>query len=241
MLSDLTRGLLHLLYPAVCHACASPLAEGACHFCPSCRAAFTTDSHSTCPRCAGTIGPYASVEEGCSRCRAETYHFEQAVRLGPYDGLLRELILRCKHQSGETLAEVLGEVWAEHAGSRIREWKPDVVVPVPLHWWRRWTRGYNQSEALARSLAAGLGLPFFPTVLRRIRNTPHQTRQTPTARRGNVRNAFSVRSSVPITRKTVLLVDDVLTTGCTASEGARALRAAGAERVIVAVLAHSVD
>jgi ComF family protein len=240
MLRELTRGLFQLVYPAVCHACAEPVPDARSHFCHSCFLAFTTDSHSVCPRCAGTIGPYAFVEGGCPRCREETFHFERAVRLGPYDGLLRQLILRCKHQAGETLAEVLGEVWAGQAGPRIRESNPQVVVPVPLHWWRRWARGYNQSEAMARTLAAGLSLPFFPTVLRRVRNTPHQTRQTPSARRDNVRNAFVVRSKVPIAGKTVLLVDDVLTTGSTASEAARALRGAGAQRVVVAVLAHSV-
>ena len=239
MLRDLTRGLLHLVYPAVCHACAGPVPEGARHFCAACRTAFTADPHSVCPRCAGNIGPYTSVDGGCTRCRAETYHFEQAIRLGPYEGLLRELILRCKHQSGEPLAGVLGEVWAECASHRLRELRLDVVVPVPLHWWRRWTRGYNQSEALARTLAAGLALPYSPTVLRRVRNTPHQTRQTPSTRRDNMRNAFAVRHKGSINRRTVLLVDDVLTTGSTASEAARVLRSAGADRVVVAVLAHS--
>jgi ComF family protein len=179
------------------------------------------------------------VEGSCIRCREETYHFERAIRLGPYDGLLRELILRCKHQAGEALADVLGEIWAECACERLRELRADVVVPIPLHWRRRWTRGYNQSEALARPLAAGLGMPILPFALRRVRNTPHQTRQTPSARRDNVRNAFVVRTHTPIARKNVLLVDDVLTTGWTASEAARALRAAGAGRVVVAVLAHS--
>jgi ComF family protein len=153
--------------------------------------------------------------------------------------MLRELILRCKHQSGESLAEVLGAVWAQCANIRLRELGAEVVVPIPLHWWRRWTRGYNQSEALARSLAAGLRLPFFPHVLRRIRNTPHQTEQTPSARRDNVRNAFVARTVAHVARKTVLLVDDVLTTGATASDAARALRSAGAGHVVVAVLAHS--
>jgi ComF family protein len=179
------------------------------------------------------------VEGGCVRCREETYHFERTVRLGPYEGLLRELILRCKHHEGEGLAEVLGEIWAECAGDRLRELRPDVVVPIPLHWLRRWTRGYNQSEALARTLAAGLGLTILSFALRRVRNTPHQTRQAPSARRENVRNAFVVRSQAAIARKNVLLVDDVLTTGWTASEAARALRSAGASRVVVAVLARS--
>ncbi len=239
MLRDLTRGLLHLLYPGVCHACARALPPEESRFCSTCRAALTTDPHCVCPRCASTVGPFAAAEGGCVRCRDESYHFERVVRLGPYEGVRRELILRCKHQTGETLAEVLGEIWLECAIERLRELKADVVVPIPLHWWRRWRRGYNQSEALARGLAAGLHLPILPHVLRRIRNTPHQTQQTPSARRDNVRNAFVARPVAPIAGKTVLLVDDVLTTGGTASEAARALRSAGANRVVVAVLAHS--
>jgi ComF family protein len=240
MLRNLTHGLLHLVYPAVCHGCAGLIPDGRSHFCAECLQALTSESHTVCPRCAGTVGPYAFVETGCPRCRDDTFYFERAFRLGPYEGLLRQLILRCKNQLGEPLAEVLGTVWAEHAGPRVREFTPEIVVPVPLHWWRRWARGYNQSEAVARTLAAGLSLPFFPTALRRVRNTPHQTRQTPSVRRDNVRNAFLVRAMSPISGKTVLLVDDVLTTGSTASEAARALRGAGARQVIVAVLAHSV-
>ena len=76
-------------------------------------------------------------------------------------------------------------------------------------------------------------------MLRRVRNTPYQTQQTPSVRRDNVRNAFVVRWKAPIARKTVLLVDDVMTTGSTASEAARALRAAEAKQVVVAILAHS--
>jgi ComF family protein len=149
------------------------------------------------------------------------------------------LILRLKQSSGEMLADFLGELWAEHAASKLKELGPDVIIPVPLHWWRRWTRGYNQSETLARALARHLGLPFRPHWLRRVRNTPRQTSQAPSGRRDNVKNAFRARSTASLRGKTVLLVDDVLTTGSTCSEAARALRAAGAGRVVATILAHS--
>jgi ComF family protein len=136
------------------------------------------------------------------------------------------------------LAELLSDLWAEHAATRLRDLGADVVVPVPLHWRRRWSRGYNQSEALARGLAARLGLPCRPRWLRRARFTPDQSRQTAAARRDNVRSAFWARPRAGLRQRCVLLVDDVLTTGSTASEAARALRAAGAARVVVAVLAH---
>jgi ComF family protein len=107
----------------------------------------------------------------------------------------------------------------------------------PPLWRRRWWRGYNQSEALARPLAARLGLACHPSALRRIRNTPQQTTQTATARLDNVRNAFRARAG--LTGRTVLLVDDVMTTGSTVAEATRALRRAGARRVVVAVLARA--
>jgi predicted amidophosphoribosyltransferase len=108
-----------------------------------------------------------------------------------------------------------------------------------LHWLRRWRRGYNQSAALARGIATRLGLPCHPSWLRRIRNTPQQTHQTPAGRKANVRGAFRTRPGAPVRGRTILLVDDVMTTGVTASEAARALRAGGASRVVVAVLARA--
>jgi ComF family protein len=186
------------------------------------------------------VGPYVNLEDGCNACRDQSFHFESVVRLGAYDGLLSQVILqRLKYAPGEGLAEVLGELWASHLEKRLRDVKADVIVPVPLHWWRRWTRGYNQSEVLAQALANRLRVPCKPGWLRRVRNTPQQVGQSTTARRENVRNAFSAPAWAELHGKTILLVDDVLTTGSTASDAARALRTAGAARVVVAVLARA--
>ncbi len=233
------QGLLELLYPGVCWGCGQALRPDEVRFCGACRDALTGDRLPTCPRCAHTTGPFAHVADGCTACRDCAFAFDRVVRLGPYEGKLKEFVLRMKELAGEGLAEVLGEFWADQAGARLRELGAEVVVPVPLHWWRRWLRGYNQSEALAGALAARLGLPCRPGWLRRIRATPQQSRQTPAVRRVNVRGAFRARPRPALRQKTVLLVDDVLTTGTTASEAARALRAAGAGRVVVAVLARA--
>jgi ComF family protein len=208
-------------------------------FCIACRAALTADPHCTCPRCAATVGQHVLLENGCPLCRDSHFHFDGAVRLGSYEGLLREVILKMKHENGENLAESVGEMWAEHSGSRLRDTGAEVIVPVPLHWRRRWTRGYNQSEALAWALATQLQLPSKPSWLRRTRHTPQQTSQTPAQRQQNVKGAFKARSGARLRGKTVLLVDDVLTTGTTCSEAARALREAGAAKIMVAVLARS--
>src|SRR5206468_658598 len=108
-------------------------------FCDSCRTALTDDPHPQCPRCAASVGPFA---QGCVHCRGLSFPFDQVVRLGPYrEGHpLREVILRMKHASGESLAEVVGELWAESMEARLRALGADIVIPVPLHWRRRWWR-----------------------------------------------------------------------------------------------------
>src|SRR5439155_26039653 len=145
---------------------------------------------------------------------------------------------RLKHGQHEGLAEAVGELWAAHAAERLRTIGAGAVVPVPLHWRRRWRRGYNQAAVLAPALASGLQIPCRERWLRRVRATPLQTSIAPSARRENVRGAFRATADPRLRGQTVLLVDDVLTTGSTASEAARALKAVGVARVVVAALAH---
>jgi len=164
--------------------------------------------------------------------------FDRAFRLGPYEGKLRDAVLRTKVLAGEGLADFLGRTFAEARGDALRCAKIDLVAPVPLHWWRKWTRGYNQSESVARELAAALDVPLVPNLVRRVRYTERQVQSSREARRENVKGAFRVRRGARLASKTVLLVDDVMTTGSTAGEVARTLLAAGAERVAVAVLAR---
>jgi ComF family protein len=235
---ELGRGLLQVLFPPCCHLCGRPLPRPD-PFCDACRAALAADRSLACPSCAATVGPFVIIGGRCAICREHTPVFDAAVRLGPYHGLLREAVLRIKNHAGETLAELLGEFWANQAGEALRSLGADVVVPVPLHWRRRWRRGYNQSAALASGLAARLRLPCGAGGLRRTRATPIQTPQTVAGRRENVRGAFAAARNAFLTGRTVLLVDDVMTTGATASEAARALKAAGAARVAVAALARA--
>ncbi len=147
-------------------------------------------------------------------------------------------MLRMKFLPGEGLADMIGRTFAEAHGAELSALEIDTVVPVPLHWWRKWKRGFNQAESVARELAAGLNAAFAPRLLSRVRWTPQQTQPTRTARQENVKGAFRVGRGARLRGRTVLLVDDVLTTGSTASEAARTLLATGAERVVVAVVAR---
>jgi ComF family protein len=237
LVRDVLDGFLQLAYPATCILCNRLTGAEQFPVCAPCRVELALKAKYVCPRCAASVGPHVNVDSGCPSCRKESFHFSHAVRLGPYEGHLREAILHMKGQAGERTAEILGSFWAAESEPDLRELQAEFVIPVPLHWWRRWRRGHNQSEALALALAGRLGLPCRSNWLRRIRNTPKQVEQTPTRRRANVHNAFRARPRPELKDRVVMLVDDVVTTGSTASEAARALKKAGAARVVVAVLA----
>jgi ComF family protein len=238
MLTEILRGTRDLLYPNVCPLCESLIADSAKHFCASCRESLVADPHRTCPRCTSTVAEFADVSAGCPRCRRDTFHFDGALRMGPYEGRLRDAVLRMKHAAGETLASSVGELWAETQASRFLQLGVDCVVPVPLHWTRRLRRSFNQAESLAAATANRLNIPHIRHGLIRTRRTPSQVGQTAPQRRTNLKGAFRARRSASLAGRKILLVDDVMTTGSTASEAARELKAAGAASVFVAVLAH---
>jgi len=234
------HALGELVWPRVCLLCdaAMPPEPSPVCLCPACQTALDSDAFSTCSRCASSIGPHVPVSDRCPRCEKENYRFASAQRLGVYDGPLREAVLSMKNPNQEALAETLGLFWGEQSRARLLASKPQLLVPVPLHWRRRWERGYNQSEGLARGMGLALGLPVASWAVRRIRPTPSQTTQTPAERRKNVVGAFAGTRFARVEGLRILLIDDVLTTGATSDAVTEVLLAAGAARVDVAVLAH---
>ena len=144
-----------------------------------------------------------------------------------YEDAARKAVLALKFRGLWSGAEAMGERMAELAGRE--RFSFDVVVPVPLHPRRRRQRGYNQAELLARPVAASIGAPLRTDVIRRVRATHHQSLITDSARRrANVAGAFEVPQGRDVAGLRILLVDDVVTTGSTVRECARALEAAGA-------------
>jgi len=230
-----------LILPAHCAACGAPSPPDRrwllCDVCG--RALADLLARPYCPLCGRHAGPHTSGPEGCLFCRQYPVLFDGAVRVGPYEGVLKTLILRCKHEPRVSLARVLGRLLADRLA--LTDWadRIDHVVPVPLHWSRRIRRGFNQARAMAgelvRAVPASRGVSGWALV--RTRPTPHQTLLPASWRRKNVRGAFRARRRANLEGRSVLLVDDVLTSGETIAECARALKKAGVAEVYVAVAA----
>ena len=219
--------------PAVCGRCG--LALGAGHrasVCATCWNAILPHGGEMCPTC----GRPELAEAGpCLVCRDAPPVWTAAASLGPYDGALRDLVLLLKMGKRDELAGPLADLL-------VRTWRrsvwplPDSVVPAPMHWWRRWRRGFNQAELLAGALANLLRAPLQP-VLRRHGGLP-QVGRSRSERLKLSSRGFSTRHSV---HGSILLVDDVLTTGATAAACTRALLRAGAAEVRILTLARTPD
>lgn len=239
-ITRIPRTLLGELLPWNCGVCGI---EADSAFCDRCRADLK-ESPRRCPRCAVPIGRYeqATLPAGCNRCLSQRFGFESAVALGCYEGNLRELCLRMKRRTDSWLGLRLAELWIEARRDQlpVDPVEQVVVVPVPLHWSRLLRRGYNQSESLAQGLCQALRRPL-RRALRRVRATPKLAGRSRSERARLIQDAFRVNffSRRAIAGRTVLLVDDVLTTGATCSAAAQALKRAGARRVVVAVIARA--
>lgn len=193
------------------------------------------------PVCDGCGAPQAyALAPGarCPSCEARPHAFQRARAACLYDDASRGLILRLKHADRLDLAPLFAR-WLSRAARELLA-DVDLVAPVPLHPTRLAARRYNQAAEVARPLARLSGAAYAPDVVRRIKATPTQGGRSGSGRRRNVAGAFGVPASkaAQVRGRRVLLVDDVLTTGATADGCARALLAAGAVGVDVAVVAR---
>jgi ComF family protein len=190
-----------------------------------------------CPRC-GLPYPFG-VEPGlCGPCRSGPRYFRRARAESPYLDDVRLSLHALKFGGRRRIGSVLGQRAGRSWVARGDLGGASAVVPVPLSPRRLRERGFNQAELIARAVAREAGLPLRRRILRKTRERPPQAGLSAAARRKNARSAYRARLPRSLRGKTLLLVDDVLTTGATAESAARALLAAGAGAVDVLTLAR---
>lgn len=228
-------GIGHLLWPAVCINCGQTIGVGQKELCKKCCEALVSASGGDyCRRCGRDVSRYAMVDGACPLCENEAIFFDCIARSGVYDGSLREMILSFKNGTDELCKGVGFLANSALEGGGFFE-RIDFFVPVPLHWSRRLSRGYNQSLILARQLKHPRAK--INTQLVRIRSTRTQASMvTARQRQRNVAGAFAVRTGHKLGGSRVCLVDDIKTTGATLNECSRVLKEAGVLKVFALVL-----
>jgi len=205
---------------------------------------------SACPRC-GRPGQAISGSTPCHRCKADRFHFDGIIALWAYLDRVRDAIVAAKYAHQAPLGDALGRMLAKRLRPVIAKDRPDTVTFVPSHFTRQFSRGGNGNQTIAAAVATGIKRPC-RQLLRTTRPIAKQAWLEEADRAKNVRGAFALKKSYAFprshrmsdqrfTNRHILLVDDVLTTGATASEVARVLKEAGASRVTVAVVARAVS
>lgn len=231
------RRIVDTILPPRCLACGTVVADPGT-VCSDCWRGIAFLGPPWCA-CCGLPFPYDAGDGAlCGDCARERPPYDRARSAMVYDDASRDLILAFKHADRTDAAAAFGD-WLARAGAEILP-GTDLIVPVPLHRRRLLARRYNQSALLALALSKRTGVPALVDGLVRTRATPSQGRLNRAQRQRNVQGAFSVRPArkTRIAGKSVLLVDDVLTTGATLGACARALRRGGAARVDVVTIAR---
>lgn len=231
----LKTGFLGLLVDddACCSFCGSQVSEANSLGCMNCLNRLILICPPICRRCGRPLRNQNPNEIYCSECLTHPRFFSAARAVGIYDGFLRQAVLSLKFKSHTRLALPMAGWLKETLYKERLQRSYDLIIPVPLHPQRLYERGYNQAELLSGNLAALLRKRHAPEALSRISNSVQQSTLTAAGRAANIKGAFECLHPGTVTGQRVLLIDDVLTTGSTASECARVLLKSGCIQVTV--------
>ncbi|OGV53662.1 MAG: hypothetical protein A2X45_04705 [Lentisphaerae bacterium GWF2_50_93] len=216
-----------------CPGCLLNMPEGSSGLCAECHGRIPTVKNPVCPGCGAEND---GIFEVCGKClKEEKRSWKRAVSLMRMEDYGRELLHRFKYKNDTSLARPFGMMAAEIL--RRSEIKPDLIVPVPLHWTRSFTRGYNQTALVSHIISSETGIPM-KKILKRVKRTPKQANLSGVERRKNLKGAFSATCDEICRNRVILLVDDVLTTGSTLSSASSVMLESGAKEINILILAR---
>lgn len=230
MFRTLAARVLEVLFPPMCIACHAALASGV--LCTNCFARIALANTLFCGACRSRFGEHKKT------CHPG-FPYRLGAPLSYHDEVVQALIYGLKFDGVRLAAVPLATLMNRYLASLPFSFQTYTAIPIPLGSARLRERGFNQSELLAREVAAHFALPLRADALIRVRNTKPQSALTHAARRENVRGCFVVRDRDAVQGRNILLIDDVVTSGSTLLEATAALKAAGARRVIALVAAKA--
>jgi ComF family protein len=234
--------VLDIIYPRHCYICKKFIGNTSHQFlCYSCLHNLPLTRYEICQHCGKSLGKGIPSLKRCPRCKNWHFSFSSVRSSGLYEKNLRKLILDLKFKKQYHLHYVLGKILIRHL-KKYPFAKPfDVVTPVPMYFFDEIQRGYNHSYLLAKMVAKEWNIPFIPNLLRQTKRKKQQSTLSAQERKKNILGVFTVSPDLAQNwqNKTVLLVDDVFTTGSTVQECTKVLKQAGILRVFVATVACS--
>lgn len=235
------KSLTETLLPSQCLLCASQSAGE--RLCDGCHMDLPYTAHrNLCQQCGLQL---ESLSHFCGHCLHQPPAFERSLIPFAYEYPLAGLIHHFKYRRHLTSGKLLGELLAAHIHHHAQDhadWRaPDLLIPAPMHWLKRWQRGFNQAEFLARHIAAELAIPLATHIVKRTHKTPPQKELSRAERQLNLRKAFALveKNRGAIIGKRIALIDDVVTTTATVRELSQLLIQAGAKEVQVWALART--
>ena len=224
--------LIQYIYPLRCPVCDDIVTPYGEKICLECMGKLKLLTPPWCLQCGKKL---AGEGELCRDCQSRSHRYVRGRALYEYDSAALG-IYRFKYGRRREYAEYFGEQMAEYLGGFVRETGAEALIPIPLHRRRMAARGYNQSELLTEAVGRRLELPVYSRLLVRTKNTKPLKYQNYEERQNNLKKAFNIAEN-DVKLNTIILIDDIYTTGSTIDEAADALRAAGAERVYFLTLA----
>ncbi len=229
----ISEWVLQAVYPRRCPLCHDIVMPKGKLVCAACAGKVQPVGGPRCKKCSKPLD--AEELEYCGDCSRQRHVFDEAAGIFPYDKIMKSSLMKCKYGGRREYLDYCGQMMVRYGRRYLQRWHPQALAPIPIHKSQERLRGFDQSACLAHAVGRAFGIPVYDHMLEKCKKTRPQKGLGMDQRKLNVRGAFSAgRDFQPL--RSIVLVDDVYTTGSTADEAARCLKRAGCGDVYVLTL-----